>query len=253
MKTAFTSLFFVLALSPQVFSQTDRREWRQTIREDLFQKYQNEISLFGQDPKRMKALNEKLMAELNHRTVPRDPVRAPFITLEQAEAIMAEARNHPVVGAAGRMKYDPESRMGFCFGRAAFTHLELLRRGVLKESIHKAFVVGEMHTGSIVWRYHVTTIVRGPGGSWIAMDPIFEAPLELNEWYKRMLTFSKTGAVRLYVTHPSKIGPNGWEYNLKPGGLTHPEYNNYFMDMFKTFKSLPKDSYKNTSCDRIHN
>jgi hypothetical protein len=174
------------------------------------------------------------------------------ITSNQAQDIWNEARNHPVVAMSRLDKYDPEGNLGFCFGRAAFVHLELLRRGVQKEAIQKAFAVGEMKTEKTTWQFHVTTVVRGENGTWLAIDPSFTAPLSLEAWYARLEEVGK-GKVRLYITHPSKIGPSGWEYNTQAAGLKDPIYNKYFEEMFSGFKAEPaKVSYKKVSCSKAY-
>ncbi len=53
----------------------------------------------------------------------------------------------------------------------------------------------------------------------------------------RSTLVDKEKALRFYITDAQKIGPSGWEYNIKAGGLFDSFYNNYFQDMFKVLKN----------------
>jgi len=252
------SLFFIaialLCASAETKAQEDGREWRETIRENLYEKYQKELQQYGEDPMLLLGLNNRLLAELS--TLPKtkdEGVRVGSVTMEQAREIYNLTKNHPVVGLQAMDKYDPERVAGFCFGRAAFVHLELLRRGVKKEAIQKLFVIGEMKTQQITWQFHVTTIVRNEAGAWIAIDPFFSEIRTSEYWYDGMTKFAKNDKLRLYITHPSKIGPSGWEYNVLPGGLKDPVYNRYFEDLFKSFKQPVQGSYKRARCAKVFN
>lgn len=93
------------------------------------------------------------------------------LSQEQAQRVLLSLVNHPIVGNdALEKKYDVAREVGFCFGRATFVHMELLRRGVDPSSIAKIFAIGRLNHEAEAWDYHVTTIVRGNGGKWLVID-----------------------------------------------------------------------------------
>jgi hypothetical protein len=166
------------------------------------------------------------------------------------------AVHHPIAGIEALKKYDPNGEIGFCFGRALFIHLELLRRGVAKESIKKVFVVGEMlevdpvTQKQTVWQFHVATSVKGADGQWWVIDPSYGL-IELREWYKFMRKMATQGRISVFNTPLSKIGPSAWEYNTQPGGLFDPFYRNYFKDLFASFKNTPVAKDYRKSCKAV--
>jgi hypothetical protein len=83
-------------------------------------------------------------------------------------------------------------------------HLEALRAGVSKEAIRKIWIVGDLKTDQGHWSYHVATLVRGEGGVWYAMDPIFGRPVTAEEWYHRFMASDREGDARIFVTDPSR-------------------------------------------------
>lgn len=181
--------------------------------------------------------NLRLLEEINSFE-PKANGRASGITSAQAALILRKMRFGPVVSS--HKKYDPSGAIGFCFGRALYGHLELLRHGVAKESIKKVFVVGPMKAGGIDWQFHVAVMAKGhdiPG--WYVIDTIMDKPIPLEQWFERFNGYSQDGKLRMYITKPQKIGPSAWEYNILPGGLFDSFYNSYFKDMFRHFKQSP--------------
>lgn len=231
----------------------DPRKWRETIRDNLYDKYAQEMQANGNAVMFALQANTKIIQDMtNLPQIPEEGQRISKVTYEQANQVLQAAIHHPVVGMHMYPKYDPDLVLGFCFGRATFAHLELIRRGVRKEAIEKVFIIGPMKTGDINWQFHVATIVRAVDGQWLAIDPNFPEVKTLGAWYNHYKNYSVDSKVRLYITHPSKIGPSGWEYNNLPGGLKDPIYKNYFEDMFKTFKGPVEVSYKRPLCSRVH-
>jgi hypothetical protein len=59
------------------------------------------------------------------------------------------------------------------------------------------------------WRFHVTTLVKGPQDAWFAVDPIFERPLPVLDWIKRVRnTWDKNKNAKLYFVDPSVVLPD---------------------------------------------
>lgn len=245
------SISLTLILLAMLFVSNSRAQdpqaWKNAARENLFERYKLELQHQGNNPARMSNLNDLDIKAMLATPEPNDDIRATHLTLEQAQEVFDHAFDHPVVGASALSKYDPQLVMGFCFGRATFVHLELLRRGVHKDSIRKVYVVGPMQTGDIFWQFHVATSVRGESGQWYTIDPLFApSAMPLESWMSTVKETSIDGTVRFYPTHASKLGPSAFEYNKLPvGGVNDPIYNKYFEDMFKTFKTEPVvKSYK---------
>lgn len=200
------------------------------LRADLYYMRNQEIWR-GDD---ISATNKKLMEEIN-KFEPSSKDLLNGISFEQAQKIINRTNTNKVTGQ--NYKYDPKGEIGFCFGRALYAHLELLRHGVAKDSIKKVFIVGPMRAGGIDWQFHVATLVKANDKSgWYAVDTFIGRPVLLEDWFANFQKFSTDGKLRMYVTKANKIGPNAWEYNIKPGGLFDGFYNDYFKDMFQFFK-----------------
>ncbi len=145
---------------------------------------------------------------------------------------------HPIAGKGGEAKYDLSQKVGFCFGRAAYVHLELSKRGVPQGDMLKLFVFGKLlHSGQI-WKFHVATGVlgSGPAGAarkWWVIDSLFDRPLKLEEWMKRVTAFSVLKAhpdTRVYATDPRKFQPISGEYTSESMG--NPAFQGYFEDLY---------------------
>lgn len=151
----------------------------------------------------------------------------------QAKEMTKFLTSHPIVGDKGIKKYTGKNRqLGFCYGRATLAHVELLRRGVMPESIRKIFVLGELMYGQEVWELHIATLVKNPSGSWWVLDGLFEGVLEVKDWYQKILKIGinkKFPKIRLYVTDPVKFLPVTGPYDQKD--MYKPEYNGFFQDL----------------------
>lgn len=156
------------------------------------------------------------------------------ITQVQAQGLLDQMLRHPVVGDEATQRYDSNGdQAGFCFGRAAYLHAELLRRGVHPKSIGKIFAVGGLiQPGGGVWDFHVATVVRKSGGGWLAIDGLSPKPLELEAWTEsilKMALFPSRPTLRFYFADAVKFLPI-------PGGYTAekmdvPIYQGYFRDL----------------------
>ena len=197
------------------------------------------------DPKLIHQQNRQVIKQIESlEGVGQNQNRVSALSTKELRKLFNYASNHPVAGLQALKKYDPTGEIGFCFGRALFLHLELLRRGVAKESIKKVFAVGEMlevdpsTQNAITWQFHVATAVLGKDGKWWVVDPSYGL-MELREWYRFMKAMAVNHRMSLFSTPLSKIGPSAWEYNTQPGGLFDPYYRRYFQDLFASFKNTP--------------
>ncbi|HXH32122.1 MAG TPA: hypothetical protein VNJ01_15060 [Bacteriovoracaceae bacterium] len=167
---------------------------------------------------------------LNDKNKPRK------LSLENGQKIIDASIINPVVSSTPVVDYDPEKRgIGYCFGRAMFSHLYLMINNFNRSNIKKAFIIGPMGKG--VWAWHMVTIAQSadPEGKeiWLALDPNFGRPVELKEWYNHWLTTSDNGKLRLYITESSKFAVSAFKYN--EATLANKFYHGYFLDMREWF------------------
>jgi hypothetical protein len=138
------------------------------------------------------------------------PQTLPRLDYAQREALFDRVLRHPVAALAAIQKYDPQGFIGFCFGRAMAVHLAARDMGVHTEAIRKVFIVGALReNGAIVWRFHVTTVVRGDDHQWYAIDPIVGAPYTLQQWIHLMRrTYDKQSEAFFYMTPATAVLPD---------------------------------------------
>ena len=114
-------------------------------------------------------------------------------------------------------------------------------RGLDRDSVKKAIVVGPMVGGQ--WGWHVTTIVQSKDifgkKIWSALDPIMPQAVTLTEWYQIWKLQSSDQMLRLYITESGRIGPTPSYYSHD--ALEDPFYNGYFIDMMEWFEKETKD------------
>lgn len=244
-----TLLLMHQTVSAQKYLSDEKWEARQNLY-DL--EYQRRLEA-DFDPKIIHQQNRQVIQQIESMEgVGENPNRVSALSAKELRKLFNYAVHHPVAGLEALKKYDPKGNIGFCFGRALFLHLELLRRGVAKESIKKVFAVGEMlevdpSGKSITWQFHVATAVLGKDGKWWVVDPSYGL-MELREWYRFMKAMAVNNRMSLFSTPLSKIGPSAWEYNIWEGGLFDKSYRKYFKDLFESFKRtrVVKD-YRKTS------
>jgi hypothetical protein len=236
----FLGSFLVLILSLG-FSQ-ELPQWKQEARESLYDWDWNRQIESNFDAKVMHQKNRQAIQEIEAQEVDQNSSRVTGLKVREIEKLYNFAIHHPIAGLSSLSKYDPTGEIGFCFGRALFVHLELLRRGVSKDSIKKVFAVGDlveqMNGKEITWQFHVATAVRDTQGEWWVIDPSYKL-MKIRNWYKFMRQMATDRKLSVFVTQTPKIGPTAWEYNIQDGGLLDPFYNNYFKDLFQHFKQNP--------------
>lgn len=163
------------------------------------------------------------------------------LTKAWVDQVVESINRHPVVGYYQREKYNRENvSIGFCFGRATYTHLALLKMGVNKDAIRKAWVVGTMKAGNIKWAFHVTTLVKDYStNKWWAVDSVPGQVLELKDWYAHFKKQDQKANLRLYVSSPNKFSVSLGEYSRVQMGLdlTREQdwYQHYFKDLMNWF------------------
>lgn len=193
--------------------------------------------------------NRQTLAELRNVQItrvvpsPKGP-RLNGLTKEWVTAVVDSINRHPVVSLYHYEKYNqPGYEIGFCFGRAAYAHLALLKMGVNKDAIRKAFIVGRMNAGGVEWIYHVTTLVKDyTTNTWWAVDDYPGKILSADQWYEYMNSQRARGAkLRLFITDAEKFAPNTGKYDRVSLGLGLPKgkdwFRSYFNDLMHWFRN----------------
>lgn len=184
--------------------------------------------------------NERMFSALERMQLPPSQVRGRFGSLSQAqiEELYHQASTDPVADYSKVKRYDPDGSFGFCWGRAMNAHLYALRMGLAKESIRKIWAVGTMKYNRIFWRYHVTTIVRRNDGTWMAIDPEYNKPITIREWYREVKAMDTDDKLQFYTSEARRYGPDSSDtytnHQLDPKKFdprARDYYNGYFRDL----------------------
>lgn len=190
-------------------------------------------------PSDVKKLNADAIKKVTDFTPPISLNRARSIEFSDAKKILSLLQTNEVVSYNARERYRrPDVEIGFCFGRATFTHLALLKMGLEKESILKAWVVGPMQTPGVTWDFHVATLAHVKDRGWMVIDSNYSEPLTLQAWFDKSNAQSTDNKLRIYITEPSKFGVDAGKYSRVQMGLDLSRetdwYQNYFGDMMRS-------------------
>ncbi len=144
------------------------------------------------------------------------------------------------VASSDSIYSQPGVSIGYCFGRATYYHVTLLKNKIDKSAIRKAFVVGPMNAFGITWQFHVATIVRGSDMKWYNLDSNYGHPMELSKWAEIHFKMGPQKNVRLYITDPKKFTVSA-QYDRLQMGLSLDRqadwYRGYFTDIMISFKN----------------
>jgi hypothetical protein len=194
-----------------------------------------------ENPAQAQGLDTKLIEKMNGRIPQIDDDRVASVNHDIAKQVYDAMSNHEVASVSQLKKYDPDGRTGFCFGRATSVHMELLARGVQKESIRKVWAIGEMDTGEgFKWGHHVATAVQADEGGWWVIDTSGFGLKSLPDWLAEMNKYSANQSIRLVVTSPSRFGPkmdaaySRGEFGLDME-LKDDFYKGFFKDLMASF------------------
>lgn len=174
---------------------------------------------------------------------PENSSRARSITMNEAQMVLDAIRNNEVTGSYG--VYDqPDVSIGYCFGRASFAHLLLLKMGVQKESIFKMWAVGPMKvrgSDTLTWQFHVTPVVFTRDMGWVALDTNESRPQKIGHWMNKYEAQSIDKKMRFYLSDASKFGVNMSRYTRLQMGLDvardNDWYRGYFQDALQQLRT----------------
>lgn len=176
--------------------------------------------------------NQKLIRQLKVES--KERAAPPKVALEVFDSIAS----HPVVGdRAIDSKYDPDRKVGFCFGRAAYVHLELLKKGVHQRDIAKIFAIGRLKYGGAFWNFHMATMLRDEKNQWWVIDAVVGDVRPVESWIAKAKSFSSrpdVPTVRFYTTDARKFQPAYGEYSSE--NLFAPELVAFFGDLIKILR-----------------
>jgi hypothetical protein len=189
----------------------------------------------------LKKKNAQMISELDSYHSEKSEGFLSAINKAQAKVVLESIRKNPIVSDAGAKKYDVSgSAIGYCFGRAAFVHVELLRRSVDPKSIGKIFAIGPLTYQGAIWDFHVATVVRSTDGGWWAIDGMTDEVLKVEPWMKQVLRWSlddENPILRFYFADASKFQPTPGTYSDEK--LYDPLYRGYFKDLGQWFLNHP--------------
>lgn len=112
------------------------------------------------------------------KIVEESPQTLSTLTQEQLARVLTHVSEHPVASLASLPRYDHQPtgignrEIGFCFGRAMAVHLTARRMGLFEDSIRKIFLAGDLKNGTIRWRFHMATLLKGDDNQYYVVDPI---------------------------------------------------------------------------------
>lgn len=161
----------------------------------FYQKYVREKS-----DQEISALNSSMLNELNN--LPYNPKRE--ISANEIEELFQVVKGKNVIkkSCAAVNEYDPHNQVGFCFGRAMFSHLEALKFKIDKELILKFWLVGEFENAH--WNHHVAVGVRGNDKKWYIVDPLFDQ-IFLAEHYLEIFNSKFGNRLALVPSSPKRF------------------------------------------------
>lgn len=249
--TLFSSAVLAKGQCGALFS--DRSEERMVLREaNLREVMQRETA--RKTKEEVMVMNEKTLADIEAE-IPavNSGKQKTVISMKAADLLRNEIYNNPVVKPMNK-KYEQESTsIGYCFGRATFVHLMLLKMGLQKESIQKIWAVGSMKAGGINWQFHVATMAFVENVGWTVIDSNHMYPMPIRDWMAHYYRQSEDGMVRFYASDANKFAFEVGKYSRLQMGLDMtPDrdwYKNYFKDMMLWMKDkkVTEDGIKTVS------
>ncbi len=227
----------------------DKVENFRTVPKNLREIYISDSEVLSVDD--VAAENKQILQTLRALKPALPARRSAMLPLARVTDLLNMMQDHKVVGFSASEKYDqPDVSIGYCFGRATFAHLMLLKMGVQKESVLKIWAVGEMQTPKLKWDFHVATITYTPELGWVTVDTNHNIPLMVDQWmdvYQKQSTDQK---LRFYVTPAEKFSFEVGKYDRVQMGLDLERkkdwYKHYFVDLIKSVRETDPVTFEVT-------
>lgn len=185
--------------------------------------------------------NENVLEQLSQQAMPTRsilPTQKAGLEKNEIEELFRSVKDMDVVKMSACGSYKGKGReLGYCYGHAMGAHLKAIQQRLTPQSIRKVWALGSMNAPNRGnWRFHVATIVRANDGSWHAIDPYFDKPMPIREWYSILSSFSDSWPLRVYSTPANRFSPtrdNKYE-NLF---LKDSRYHQFFVDLMAEVRS----------------
>jgi hypothetical protein len=232
-----STLIFILATSRILLAKSSQcvsplsivQKNKITKDSDLFKTYAGEVKI-------SKTLQEKNFLDLEI-FLKKHSKKYGTINKKQAEPILRSIKAHPVVGDSSADRYNTNKEVGYCFGRAAYVHFELLKAGVLDKNITKIFAMGGLYRDKVGWDYHMATAFQDVESNWWVIDNLTGNDLlSINDWMSKVSEWDgnlKEPRLRFYFTDAAKFQPILGSYSVKRFNL--PIYHGYFKDLLNWY------------------
>lgn len=166
--------------------------------------------------------------------------RALSISPYYAARMIETLWSHPIAGFGDAQYQQPHVKIGYCFGRAAYAHIALLKLGLTKRGIKKIWAVGPMNTGDTSWAFHVATLAITDSG-WMTIDNFPGRAMTAQQWMEHMKKISTDGKLMFFITDPQKFSVSLHTYDRVQLGLDLDRqtdwYKHYFKDLMKWFSN----------------
>lgn len=208
---------------------------------DLSAAQQKDASKFSKGE--LKKINKKKLQQLEEYIPEQGTERAGAVALSEIQPLLEVVEKHSVVSPENKGKYQQEDvDIGYCFGRAAYLHLLMLKMGLAKQSIVKLWAVGPQAnpSGDKNWGFHVATATYVRGYGWMTIDTNSFKIQPIRHWIQGNLDRSVDGKMQIYVTSAERFGLNVPKYDRLQMGLdiTREQdwYRGYFKDMLQSVR-----------------
>jgi hypothetical protein len=124
--------------------------------------------------------------------------------------------------------------IGYCFGRAYFIHMMLLKMGVQPNSIRKLWAVGNLKSrhSEVPWDFHVTTVVYVEGYGWMTLDTRSLKPGPVRHWFTQYMDDAVDGRSVIYITDPQKFSVSIGRYSRLELGFNLTKENDWYQHFF---------------------
>ena len=246
-KIILTLLLFVLSSAQANNTEPELAHWLPSLHHNLYD-YADRLEQEGLDrPELIQNANRDALIQLRKvKSIAESKMRQ-FITRPEAELLLRQLKSDPVASPAGGQVYDPDGKLGFCFGRATWVWLQAMRMGVDKNSIKKLFLVGPMDADGRMWQFHVATAIRGRTSAlegskyvWYVIDSDFNHVKTADKFFEFFAKTSTDSKLRLFISDPQRLGASN---TLKFGPVHYNNpyneigYNLFFRDMLLNLKN----------------
>ena len=234
------SLFTVVPVRIKAVSK-DIPDFIKNLPEDLSLHQRNETR--NLTPSEVRKLNQKTLKDLENYFPKQTSDRAASASLGEIQNLLKYVEDHPVVSPRNKMRYQKEDvDIGYCFGRATFLHLALLKMGLQKNSILKIWAMGPHKNpiSEVNWGFHVATVAFVKGHGWMSIDTNTFKVQPVAHWIMANQEHSTDGKMRFYVSTPERFGTNVPQYSRLQLGLDVPRekdwYQHYFVDLLNSIR-----------------